>query len=92
MSVLSTYNVGVGLNFAGQGDEHGIDVELKGYAQEQYYAPYPPGMQTQLQVILIFSDYNSPPAITASPNEQFFMPRMSPSEGDPVISLIFWIF
>ena len=45
MSAVSAYNVGVGLNFTGQGDDHGIDVEMNGYPQEQYYSSYTQGMQ-----------------------------------------------
>jgi len=45
MSAVSAYNVGVDLNFTGQGDEQGIDMEMNGYSQEQYYAPYAQGMQ-----------------------------------------------
>jgi hypothetical protein len=45
MSAVSAYNVGIGLNFTGQGDEQGVDIAMNGYPQEQYYASYAQGMQ-----------------------------------------------
>jgi hypothetical protein len=35
MSTAYAYNVGLGLSFSGQGDEHD-DVEMNGYPQESY--------------------------------------------------------
>ena len=43
MSAVSSYNVGLGLNFSGQDDEQGLDVEMTGYPQEQYYSSYSQG-------------------------------------------------
>jgi hypothetical protein len=52
MSAVSSYNVGLGLNFSGQGDEQGIDAEMNGYPQEQYYASYAQGMQLKFDLLI----------------------------------------
>jgi hypothetical protein len=50
MSAVSTFNVGLGLNFTGQSDEQGMN----GYPHEQYYATYAQGMQLNSKIELIF--------------------------------------
>jgi hypothetical protein len=50
MSAVSAYNVGLRLNLPGQGDEQGIDVEMNGYPQEQYYASYAQGMKVNCKL------------------------------------------
>jgi len=91
MSAVSSYNVGLGLNFSGQGDEQGIDTEMNRYPQEQYYASYAQGMQLKSD-LLILAEYNSTAALTSPPNGQFLIPRLSRSEGNPVIPLSFCRF
>ena len=75
MSAVSAFNVGLGLNFTGQSDEQGIDTGINGYPNEQYYAAYAQGMQLNSKIALIFSDYNSSPALTASSTGQLFTSR-----------------
>jgi hypothetical protein len=40
MSAVSAYSAGAGLKFSGQSDEQGIDTEMSGCSQGQYYVPY----------------------------------------------------
>jgi hypothetical protein len=85
MSAVTTYNVGLGLSFAGQNDESTVDGEMTGYPQDPsfYSASYvTPGTLAPLEgsIDMSSADYESSPALS---NGQFYVPRVARSEGEP---------
>ena len=82
MSTAYAFNVGLGLNFSGQEDEQNNDVDMSGYPQEGNHFNYNPGLSKSTMYLII--EYNSPASLSSPHHGQFFVPRVSRSEGNPV--------